>query len=74
MLYQPCFQLYSLRLTKAVCLVHKNMNKFLQVNTYRFLFQLSVSRDNIVYIVTRLQAEYLRRLGLIQSLERDIAI
>jgi len=33
-----------------------------------------VSRDNIAYVVTGQQVEYLRRLGLIQSLERDLAV
>jgi hypothetical protein len=50
------------------------MNQFLQVNTYLFLFQLWVSRDNMVYVVTGLQAEYLRRLGFIQSLERNLTL
>jgi len=50
------------------------MNQFLQVNTHLFLFQPCVSKDNIVYVLTGLQAEYLRRLGLIQSLERDLAL
>lgn len=74
MLYQPCSQLYSLHLTKAAYSVHKNMNQFLQVNTYLFLFQLWLSRGNIVYVVTGLQVEYLRKLGVIQSLERDLAL